>query len=193
VWYGGSEVIRGHLTPGGLVAFLGYLVIAASPLSRFSSGLQTLQQSLASAERIFEFLDLPSPVRESEEALELFSVEKGLTFRNVSFAYRGEAVLRNFNLEIRMGEKVGIVGPSGAGKTTLINLLLRFYDPDEGSVEIDGIDIRRLKLASLRNLIGVVLQDALVLGGTVRENILYGNLEASSEKGLRCLFSCSCP
>ena len=182
VWYGGSEVIRGHLTPGGLVAFLGYLVIAASPLSRFSSGLQTLQQSLASAERIFEFLDLPSPVRESKEALELSSVRKGLTFRNVSFAYRGEAVLRNFNLEIRMGEKVGIVGPSGAGKTTLINLLLRFYDPDEGSVEIDGIDIRRLKLASLRYLIGVVLQDALVLGGTVRENILYGNLEASSEK-----------
>ncbi|NSW75395.1 MAG: ABC transporter ATP-binding protein [Candidatus Atribacteria bacterium] len=188
IWYGGREVVYGNLTPGGLIAFLGYLVIASSPLSRFSSGIQTLQQSLASAERIFEFLDVPSPIQEEKEAVEISSIKDGVVFRNVSFAYRGEAILRHFNLKIRLGEKVGIVGPSGAGKTTLINLLLRFYDPDEGSIEIDGVDIRRFKLSALRNLIGVVLQDALVLGGTVRENILYGDLEASSEE----VYTASC-
>ncbi|MGQ9472529.1 MAG: ABC transporter ATP-binding protein [Candidatus Caldatribacteriaceae bacterium] len=188
MWYGGREVVYGNLTPGGLIAFLGYLVIASSPLSRFSSGLQILQQSLASAERIFEFLDIPSPIKEEEEAIEISTVKEELAFRNVSFAYRGEKILHDFDFRVRMGEKVGIVGPSGAGKTTLINLLLRFYDPDQGTIEIDGIDIRRLKLSSLRNLVGVVLQDALVLGGTVRENILYGDLEASPEE----VYAASC-
>lgn len=188
MWYGGREVVYGNLTPGGLIAFLGYLVIASSPLSRFSSGLQVLQQSLASAERIFEFLDIPSPIKEEEGAIEISMVKEELAFRNVSFAYRGEKILHDFNFRIRMGEKVGIVGPSGAGKTTLINLLLRFYDPDQGTIEIDGIDIRHLKLSSLRNLIGVVLQDALVLGGTIRENILYGDLEASPEE----VYAASC-
>lgn len=187
MWYGGREVVYGNLTPGGLIAFLGYLVIASSPLSRFSSGLQVFQQSLASAERIFEFLDVPSPIKE-EGAIELSSVKEELVFRHVSFAYRGEKILHDFNFRVRMGEKVGIVGPSGAGKTTLINLLLRFYDPDQGTIEVDGVDIRRLKLSSLRNLVGVVLQDALVLGGTVRENILYGDLEASPEE----VYTASC-
>jgi len=178
IWFGGREVIRGNLTPGGLVAFLGYLVTAASPLSSFSRGFQVLQQSLASAERIFEFLDIPPQVKDEEGSIEKKEVVRGLSIRNVSFSYQGEKVLKNFNLEVKVGEKVGIVGPSGAGKSTLINLLLRFYDPDSGNIEIDGIDIRKIKLSSLRNLIGVVLQDALVLGGTVWENILYGKLDA---------------
>ncbi|WP_438314436.1 ABC transporter ATP-binding protein [Candidatus Caldatribacterium sp. SIUC1] len=181
IWYGGREVIRGFLTPGQLIAFLGYLVIASSPLSRFSSGFQLFQQGLASLERIFEFLDTAPFVAEDEDGVELREFRERISFRNVSFSYKGEKILRNFSLDIRKGEKVGIVGPSGAGKTTIINLLLRFYDPDEGCIEIDGIDIRKIKLSSLRSLIGVVLQDALVLGGTVRENILYGNLNASEE------------
>ncbi len=178
VWFGGREVIRGNLTPGGLVAFLGYLVTAASPLSSFSRGFQILQQSLASAERIFEFLDTPPQIKDEEGNIDKKEVTQGLNIKNVSFSYRGEKVLRDFSLEVKIGEKVGIVGPSGAGKSTLINLLLRFYDPDSGSIEIDGIDIRRIRLSSLRNLIGVVLQDALVLGGTIWENILYGKLNA---------------
>jgi len=181
IWYGGREVIRGFLTPGQLIAFLGYLVIASSPLSRFSSGFQLFQQGLASLERIFEFLDTAPFVAEDDDGVELREFRERISFRNVSFSYKGEKILRNFSLDIRKGEKVGIVGPSGAGKTTIINLLLRFYDPDEGCIEIDGIDIRKIKLSSLRSLIGVVLQDALVLGGTVRENILYGNLNASEE------------
>ncbi len=181
IWYGGREVIRGFLTPGQLIAFLGYLVIASSPLSRFSSGFQLFQQGLASLERIFEFLDTAPFVAEDDNGVELREFRERISFRNVSFSYKGEKILRNFSLDIRKGEKVGIVGPSGAGKTTIINLLLRFYDPDEGCIEIDGIDIRKIKLSSLRSLIGVVLQDALVLGGTVRENILYGNLNASEE------------
>ncbi len=185
IWYGGREVIRGILTPGKLIAFLGYLVIASSPLSRFSSAFQLLQQGLASLERIFEFLDMSPSVADFEEGVELEDFRESIRFRNVSFSYRGERILKDFSLEIRKGEKVGIVGPSGAGKSTIINLLLRFYDPDSGSIEIDGVDIRKIKLSSLRNLIGVVLQDALVLGGTVRENILYGNLNASDEDVLR--------
>lgn len=185
IWYGGREVIRGILTPGELIAFLGYLVIASSPLSRFSSAFQLLQQGLASLERIFEFLDMSPSVADFEEGVELEDFRESIRFRNVSFSYRGERILKDFSLEIRKGEKVGIVGPSGAGKSTIINLLLRFYDPDSGSIEIDGVDIRKIKLSSLRNLIGVVLQDALVLGGTVRENILYGNLNASDEDVLR--------
>ncbi|WP_427365744.1 ABC transporter ATP-binding protein [Candidatus Caldatribacterium saccharofermentans] len=181
IWYGGREVIRGFLTPGQLIAFLGYLVIASSPLSRFSSGFQLFQQGLASLERIFEFLDTAPFVTENDEGVELREFRERISFRNVSFSYKGEKILKNFSLDIRKGERVGIVGPSGAGKTTIINLLLRFYDPDEGCIEIDGIDIRKIKLSSLRSLIGVVLQDALVLGGTVRENILYGNLNASEE------------
>jgi subfamily B ATP-binding cassette protein MsbA len=181
IWYGGREVIRGFLTPGQLIAFLGYLVIASSPLSRFSSGFQLFQQGLASLERIFEFLDTAPFVAEDDEGVELREFRERISFRNVSFSYKGEKILKNFSLDICKGERVGIVGPSGAGKTTIINLLLRFYDPDEGCIEIDGIDIRKIKLSSLRSLIGVVLQDALVLGGTVRENILYGNLNASEE------------
>lgn len=185
IWYGGREVIRGVLTPGELIAFLGYLVIASSPLSRFSSAFQLFQQGLASLERIFEFLDTAPHVPDVEEGIEVTEFREAIRFRNVSFSYRGEKILKDFSLEIRKGEKIGIVGPSGAGKSTIINLLLRFYDPDSGSIEIDGVDIRKIKLSSLRNLIGVVLQDALVLGGTVRENILYGNLNASEEEVLR--------
>lgn len=124
IWYGGREVIRGFLTPGQLIAFLGYLVIASSPLSRFSSGFQLFQQGLASLERIFEFLDTAPFVAEDDDGVELREFRERISFRNVSFSYKGEKILRNFSLDIRKGEKVGIVGPSGAGKTTIINLPL---------------------------------------------------------------------
>lgn len=180
--YGGREVIQGYLTTGELIAFLGYLLTASTPLSRFSSSFQVLQQSLASAERLFDFLDLPLWGKEMEGQKEITSLQEGIKFKNVSFSYQEEKVLENFNLEIKKGEKVGIVGRSGAGKSTLINLLLRFYDPDEGNIEIDSVDIRELTFSSLRSLMGVVLQDTLILGGTIRENILYGNLDATSEE-----------
>ncbi len=180
--YGGRAVIQGSLTTGELIAFLGYLITASTPLSRFSSSFQTLQQSLASAERLFDFLDLPLWGKEMEGQKEIASLQEGIKFKDVSFSYQEEKVLENFNLEIKKGEKVGIVGRSGAGKSTLINLLLRFYDPEEGSIEIDGVDIRELTFSSLRDLMGVVLQDTLILGGTIRENILYGNLSATSEE-----------
>ncbi|HSV32134.1 MAG TPA: ABC transporter ATP-binding protein [Atribacteraceae bacterium] len=182
IWYGGREVVFGRLTPGGLISFLGYLAVAAGPMSHFSNAFQLLQQSLASVERVFEILDVKPLVRENPDSLDLATVREEIRFRHISFAYGGLPLFRDFNLVVRKGEKVGIVGPSGAGKTTFINLLLRFYDPDAGSVEIDGVDIRELKIASLRNLIGVVLQDSLILGGTVRENILYGKFTASDEE-----------
>jgi subfamily B ATP-binding cassette protein MsbA len=182
IWFGGREVVFGKLTPGGLIAFLGYIATAAAPLSHISNGIQALQQSLASAERIFEILDTAPRIQDLSESVSIHSVTRGITLKDIYFSYGGEIILKNFSLHIAQGEKIGIVGPSGAGKTTLINLLLRFYDPDQGSIEVDGIDIRKIKIASLRQQIGVVLQDSLVLGGTVRENILYGNLNASMDE-----------
>ncbi len=182
VWYGGREVIFGRLTPGELIAFIGYLAIAAAPISQFANSFQLFQQSLASAERVFEILDLAPMVIEKKNAKELRGVSEGVCFNSVSFSYSGSQILKNISLTFRPGEKVGIVGPSGAGKTTFINLLLRFFDPEEGQIEIDGTDIRDLKIGSVRNQIGVVLQDSLILGGTIRENILYGNFDASFEE-----------
>lgn len=182
IWYGGREVIFGRLTPGGLVAFLGYLATAAAPLSHFSNGIQVLQQSLASAERIFEILDTSPQIQDQPDSIPIDGVQHGIQLRDIYFSYGGETILKNFSLCVLKGDKVGIVGPSGAGKTTLINLLLRFYDPERGTIEVDGIDIRKIRITSFRQQIGVVLQDSLILGGTVRENILYGKLNATPEE-----------
>ena len=182
IWFGGREVVFGKLTPGGLVAFLGYIATAAAPLSHISNGIQSLQQSLASAERIFEILDTAPRIQDLPESVPIHSVNQEINLKDIYFSYGGEVILKNFSLQIPKGEKIGIVGPSGAGKTTLLNLLLRFYDPDQGRIEVDGVDIRKIKMSSLRQQIGVVLQDSLVLGGTVRENILYGNLNASMDE-----------
>ena len=185
IWFGGREVVFGRLTPGGLVAFLGYLATAAAPLSHLSNGIQVLQQSLASAERIFEILDTTPRIQDQPDSIPIEGIGRGIQLQDVYFSYGGETILKNFSLNISKGEKIGIVGPSGAGKTTLMNLLLRFYDPDQGAIEVDGIDIRKIKMTSLRQQIGVVLQDSLVLGGTVRENIMYGNLNATSEQVIK--------
>ena len=183
LWYGGLEVIRGQLTIGELVAFLGYVALAINPLNRIGKDYSQYQQALASAERIFEILDTEPEIRESPQAREMPRIRGHIQFRNVSFGYDDkELVLKDINLDLRPGEKVALVGRSGVGKTTLVSLIPRFYDPKSGRIIIDGYDIRQMKLKSLRRQIGIVSQETVLFNGTIRDNIAYGRTEATDEE-----------
>lgn len=183
VWYGGHEVLSGSLSSGNLVAFLIYVITMTTPVNRLSRLYGNAQQAAASADRIFEILETESEIVEKSEALALKQVKGNVAFKNISFAYEpGLTVLSDINLEVRAGEMLALVGPSGAGKTTLVDLLPRFYDPNEGIITIDGQNISDLTLKSLRNNIGIVPQDVVLFGGTVAENIAYGRLDATREE-----------
>ena len=183
LWYGGLEVIRGQLTIGELVAFLGYVALAINPLNSIGKDYSQYQQALASAERIFEILDTEPEIRESPQAREMPRIRGHIQFRNVSFGYDDkELVLKDINLDLRPGEKVALVGRSGVGKTTLVSLIPRFYDPKSGCIIIDGYDIRQMKLKSLRRQIGIVSQETVLFNGTIRDNIAYGRTEATDEE-----------
>ena len=183
LWYGGLEVIRGQLTIGELVAFLGYVALAINPLNRIGKDYSQYQQALASAERIFEILDTEPEIKESPQAREMPRIRGHIQFRNVSFGYDDkELVLKDINLDLRPGEKVALVGRSGVGKTTLVSLIPRFYDPKSGCIIIDGYDIRQMKLKSLRRQIGIVSQETVLFNGTIRDNIAYGRTEATDEE-----------
>ncbi|MGM9572252.1 MAG: ABC transporter ATP-binding protein [bacterium] len=183
VWYGGHEVLSGSLSSGNLVAFLIYVITMTTPVNRLSRLYGNAQQAAASADRVFEILETEPEIVEKPEALALEQVKGDVAFKNISFAYEnGIQVLSDINLEVRAGEMLALVGPSGAGKTTLVDLLPRFYDPNEGIITIDGQDISDLTLKSLRNNIGIVPQDVVLFGGTVAENIAYGRLDATREE-----------
>jgi len=183
LWYGGLEVIRGQLTIGELVAFLGYVALAINPLNSIGKDYSQYQQALASAERIFEILDTEPEIKESPQAREMPRIRGHIQFRNVSFGYDDkELVLKDINLDLRPGEKVALVGRSGVGKTTLVSLIPRFYDPKSGCIIIDGYDIRQMKLKGLRRQIGIVSQETVLFNGTIRDNIAYGRTEATNEE-----------
>lgn len=183
IWYGGREVIEGTITSGALIAFLIYVVNLANPVKRLSRVYGNIQKALAAAERVFEVLDTAPDIKDMPNAVDLPVVEGHVTFDRVSFAYvPGQLALRHISLEVRPGQMIAIVGPSGAGKTTIANLLPRFYDPDEGNILVDGRDIRTVTLRSLREQIGIVPQETVLFNGTVYENILYGRLDASLEE-----------
>ncbi|MDI7277658.1 MAG: ABC transporter ATP-binding protein, partial [Anaerolineae bacterium] len=180
LWYGGSQVISGHMSPGSLVAFLLYATIAAGPIGAFATLYAQMQEALGATRRVFELLDAVPDVEDAPEAAPLPPIAGHVRFRNVDFAYEpDDPVLRQVDLEVRPGEVIALVGRSGAGKTTLVNLLPRFYDPVHGCVEIDGHDLRGVTLASLRGQIGIVPQETALFSGTVRENLAYGKLDAS--------------
>ncbi len=180
IWYGGLEVIRGNLSIGKLIEFFTYLGLAAQPISNLGRTFASLQQSLAAGDRIFSLLDIEEDIKDAPDAVELPRLSGRVVFRNVEFAYKpGQPVLRGIDLEVAPGEVIAIVGPSGAGKTTLVNLIPRFYDVGAGVVEIDGYDVRRVKNASLRKQIGLVPQETILFGASVAENIAYGRQEAS--------------
>jgi ATP-binding cassette, subfamily B, bacterial len=174
-FYGGLEVQRGNLTPGTLVASYGYILILYGPLQWFGQVSNWMTQAFTAAERIFEILDTPSEAAERSGAQPLHQVEGRVTFRNVCFGYdRTHPVLKGVDLDVHAGEYIGIVGRSGVGKTTLMHLLCRFYEPDQGTIELDGVDVRQFRLDDFRRQVGLVLQEPFLFSGTISENISYG-------------------
>jgi ATP-binding cassette subfamily B protein len=183
LWYGSLQAMRGAITIGTIVAFMAYLTMLFRPLMTLSIFYINFQSAMAGAERMFELLDTPSDVKELTDATQLPRLRGEITFGNVSFGYDPKLlVLRNIDLRIAANETVAIVGPTGAGKTSMINLLCRFYDPTTGSIKVDGHDLREVGLESLRRQMGVVLQDPFLFYATVRENIRYAKPDASDEE-----------
>ncbi|MED0675445.1 ABC transporter ATP-binding protein [Aneurinibacillus thermoaerophilus] len=180
----GYRVIQGELTVGALVAFYAYLDRLYAPLRRLVNSSTTLTQAFASMDRVFEFMDEKYDVTDSPGAHKLPPVEGRVTFENVYFRYAedGEDVLKGINLTVEPGETVAFVGASGGGKSSLISLIPRFYDVREGSVRVDGYDVRDVTMRSLRSQIGVVLQDNILFSDSIRENILMGNPEATEKE-----------
>ncbi len=176
IWYGSAMISIGELTPGEFTSFVAALFLMYGPIKKLSRVNATFQQSLAAAERVFSVLDTHMEIEEVPGAVELPALQRKIEFVGVSFTYGDgvEQVLRNIDLQIEAGQVIALVGTSGAGKTTLANLILRFFDPEEGAVFWDGVDIRQATLSSLRGQIGLVLQETILFNDTVRNNIAYG-------------------
>lgn len=180
LWYGGTQVISGDLTPGEVIAFILYGVIIAGPMGSFARLLSQIQEALGATERVFQILDTPSEIIDQPDAIPLPPIRGAVRFDHVFFEYEpGISALDGINLSVQPGERIALVGPSGAGKSTLTHLLHRFYDPTQGKIEIDGLDIRKVQSTSLYRQIGLVPQETFFLGGTVRENLLVGNPNAT--------------
>ncbi len=180
LWFGGQEVLEGRLTGGELIAFLIYGLTVAGSFSSLVGLYAQFQQAIGATKRVFQLLDTQPDVKDLPDARTLDRVDGRMTFERVSFGYDSrQAVLHDIELDIAPGEVVALVGPSGAGKSTMFNLIPRFYDPTEGRVCVDGVDLRDVTQASLRQHIAIVPQETLLFGGTIVENIRYGRLEAS--------------
>lgn len=180
VWYGAHQVVAHRLSLPTLTGFLMYGLIIASNLTGLTGLYGQFRTAMGAAQRVFQILDLKASVQESSWAGPMPDVWNSITFENVSFYYEKDMpVIREITLDIQAGEILALVGPSGAGKSTLLNLIPRFYDPTSGNVRIDGIDLREIQQSSLRAQIAIVPQETVLFGGTIRENILYGQLEAT--------------
>lgn len=180
-WYGGLQVIRGNLTIGGFVAFLYYVGLFYTPVSAMGQFYAVLQAAMAGAERIFEIFDTKPEVADAPHAIEMPRIRGEVEFREVEFGYDEALILKGISFTAREGETVALVGPTGAGKTTVVSLIARQYDVRDGAILVDGHDIRDVTLKSLRSQMGVVLQENFLFPGTIKENIRYGRLDASDE------------
>jgi len=184
IWYGAGEVLRGALTVGELVMFLSYLALFYVPINQIHSVNHMLQHALAASERVFDILDTMPEVQDRPGTIAPANRMNGaVRFDRVSFHYRPDVpVLFSVTLDVQPGERIALVGPSGAGKSTMLKLLMRFYDVRAGAITIDGYDLRHLPLAFLRSQIGLVQQEPFLFNGTVRDNILYGDLGADQAR-----------
>ncbi|MBS7649440.1 ABC transporter ATP-binding protein, partial [Candidatus Bathyarchaeota archaeon] len=178
--YGGLKAVAGVLSIGDIVAFLLYLSMLNFPLIGLGFFVLDYQRASVSAARIFDVLDKEPEVKDQIEAIDLKNVEGYVKFENVTFGYdHNKPIIMDVSFEVKPGERVAIVGPTGSGKSTLIKLIPRFYDPTSGRILIDGVDIRSVKIKSLRKNVGIVHQDVLLFAGTIKDNITYGKLDAS--------------
>jgi len=184
LYFGGQQIVNGTLTLGEWQEFSLYLIYLFLPLAQFGIIITQLGQASASATRVFEILDTQSEITEKPEAANLPEVKGLVRFEDVTFRYynSGEPVLKNVNLEVQPGQTIALLGATGSGKTTIINLLPRFYDPSHGRITIDGYDLRDVCLDSLRAQIGIVLQETTLFSGTIRENIAFGKSDATMEE-----------
>jgi ATP-binding cassette, subfamily B, bacterial MsbA len=182
IWYGGWSVIGGGRTHGEFMAFLAAMFLMYQPFKSLAKTYTLVQQGIAGAERVFEILDLEPDIKEKPDAKPVSRFSRAIEFHDVSFGYHDKEVLKNINLKVRAGEMVALVGVSGVGKSTLVDLIPRFYDVTSGRITIDGVDIRDLTIKSLRAQIGLVSQHTFLFNDTVRNNIAYGNPERSMEE-----------
>ena len=180
---GALVAISGGITVGNLSSLLNYANQYTKPFNEISGVLTELQNALACAGRVFELIEEPAETPDPKDAVELDRVGGKVEIRDVDFAYNPEKpLIQNFSLDVEPGQRVAIVGPTGCGKTTLINLLMRFYDPQEGSIHIEGVDTRCMSRKALRRNVGMVLQDTWLKTGTIRENIAMGKPDATDEE-----------
>ena len=186
LWYGGRQVVNKEMSSGDLVTFLFYAGTIAASLGTFTGLYAQLQEALGATKRVFGILDTTPDIRDKPGAIPLPPIQGHITFNHVNFAYADESgdkvVLHDITLDVQPGEIVAVVGPSGAGKTTLVNMIPRFYDPVSGYIAIDGYDLRDVQLTSLRGQIGIVPQETLLFSGSIKENLRYGKLEATDEE-----------
>lgn len=184
VWYyGGLEVIDGELTLGTLMAFYSYMMLLYGPLEWFGMVNSWMTRAVAGAERIFEIIDTPTEAYQNPNAVPMPHIKGRIRFEDVTFGYdKSKPVLHEINLDVKPGEMIGLVGKSGVGKTTTVNLICHFYDVDRGNIEIDGVNVRDIRLEDLRSRIGIVLQEPFLFSGTIGENIGYGKPGATFEE-----------
>jgi len=181
IFYGGNSVVQGKSTPGTFFSFMAALLMLYEPIKRLTHSNNTIQNGIAAAERVFSIIDLEPDIQDKPNAMDIPPVRRRIDIENVTFCYENKPVLKNINLSIKAGEVVAFVGMSGGGKTTLVNLIPRFYDVREGRILFDGYDIRDVTLHSLWRQIAMVTQQTILFNDTVRNNIAYGSFEKSGE------------
>lgn len=182
IGYGGYQVVKGVYTPGTFASFMAAVLLLYEPIKKLSNFNNALQQGLAATDRVYDIIERPSEITEDPDPIELQSGPHRVTFDQVTFKYSDQTVLQDINLDVDVGQIVALVGMSGGGKTSLVNLIPRFYDVAAGAIRIDGVDIRRFSIASLRDQIAIVTQEPILFNDSARNNIAYGRADATEEQ-----------